>query len=76
MLYSATTTRECFNKFRDDHFSTPNRIKVYKSASDPEFPNDGFWRIASGEPGETCFLMTAKFAERIDFRVLRITSAI
>ena len=76
MLSSAMTTRECFNKLYRDNLSTQNSIKVYNSASDPDFTNDGFWRIALGEPGEMCFLMTTKFAELIDFRVLHLTFAI
>ena len=51
-------------------FSTQSSIKVHDSVSEPDFADDGFWRIASGEPGETCYRMTAKFTELIDFRVL------
>lgn len=55
--------------------STQDSIKVYDRVSEPDDANDGFWRITSGESGETCFLMTAKIAELIDFRVLRLSSA-
>ena len=47
-----------------------NSIKVYDRVSEPDYANDGFWRIASGESEETCFLTTTTFAEHLDFRVL------
>lgn len=47
-----------------------NSIKVYDRVSEPDYANDGFWRIASGESQETSFLMTTTSAELLDFRVL------
>ncbi len=51
-------------------------IKAYGGVSEPGHASDGFWRIALGDSPETCFLMTAKFTEFIDFRVLHHTSAL
>jgi len=62
--------------FRHTLLSDDDPVKVYDNGSESDYDGDGFWRIASGESGETCFLMTARSAELIDFRVLCFTSAI
>ncbi|KAH9077128.1 hypothetical protein EDB83DRAFT_2348347 [Lactarius deliciosus] len=56
--------------FKRALLSDDDPVKVYNGVSEPDYANDGFWRIASGEPGEMCFLMTANSAELIDFRTL------
>ncbi|KAH9035298.1 hypothetical protein EDB84DRAFT_1485775 [Lactarius hengduanensis] len=56
--------------FKRTLLSDDDPVKVYNGVSEPDYANDGFWRIASGESGETCFLMTANSAELIDFRTL------
>ncbi|KAI9447989.1 hypothetical protein H4582DRAFT_1897609 [Lactarius indigo] len=56
--------------FKRAPLSDDDPVKVYNGVSEPDNANDGFWRIASGESGEMCFLMTANSAELIDFRTL------
>jgi hypothetical protein len=56
--------------------SIQDSIKVYDRVSESDHANDGFWRITSGESGETCFLMTTTSAELIDFRVRCLIPAV
>ncbi|KAI9467058.1 hypothetical protein BJY52DRAFT_42817 [Lactarius psammicola] len=54
--------------FRHALHSDNDPIKVYNNVSESDNTDDGFWRIASGDSRETCFLMTVKFAGLIDIR--------
>ncbi|KAH9062653.1 hypothetical protein EDB87DRAFT_1681770 [Lactarius vividus] len=56
--------------FKRALLSDDDPVRVYNGVSEPNYANDGFWRIAPGEPGGMCFLMTANSAELIDFRTL------
>ncbi|KAI0006224.1 RNA polymerase I-specific transcription-initiation factor-domain-containing protein [Russula compacta] len=54
--------------FRQTLLSGSNPVKVYESISGPANSSDGVWRIALGEHRETCFLMSSKSVQLIDFR--------
>jgi hypothetical protein len=43
-------------------------VKVF-GVSESDDSTDGFWRIALGEHKETCFLMSSKSLQLVDFRV-------
>jgi hypothetical protein len=43
-------------------------VKVFGVSGSDDY-NDGFWRIALGEHRETCFLMSSKSVQLVDFRV-------
>ena len=51
-------------------------MKVFGGFSDPDDFHDGFWRIALDEHKETCFLMSSKSVQLVDFRVHSFCSCV
>ncbi|KAI0306378.1 hypothetical protein B0F90DRAFT_1923218 [Multifurca ochricompacta] len=67
-LHHAVLVNDQGDVFRYTLHHNDKLVKVYEGVSAIDSPNDGFWRIALSEHPETCFLMSSKSMQLIDFR--------